>query len=61
LEAPSDDGGPLLDAMGFDPVGIDVLSQHTGLTADTLSAMLLSLELENRVALLPDGRYQRIR
>ena len=29
--------------------------------ADTLSAMLLSLELENRVALLPDGRYQRIR
>lgn len=60
-EAPSSGGDPLLDAMGFDPVGIDVLSQHTGLTADTLSAMLLSLELENRVALLPDGRYQRIR
>lgn len=61
VEARSGDGDPLLDAMGFDPVGIDVLSQHTGLTADTLSAMLLSLELENRVALLPDGRYQRIR
>ncbi|MFZ5456778.1 MAG: DNA-processing protein DprA [Pseudomonadota bacterium] len=61
VETPTGDGSPLLDAMGFDPVGIDVLSQHTGLTADTLSAMLLSLELENRVALLPDGRYQRIR
>jgi DNA processing protein len=61
VETPTRDGSPLLDAMGFDPVGIDVLSQHTGLTADTLSAMLLSLELENRVALLPDGRYQRIR
>lgn len=50
----------LLDAMGFDPIGIDLLSQHTGLTADTLSAMLLSLELESRVALLSDGRFQRI-
>jgi DNA processing protein len=54
-------GAPaLLDAMGFDPVGIDLLAQHTGLTADTLSAMLLSLELESRVAMLPDGRFQRI-
>lgn len=51
----------LLDAMGFDPVGIDLLAQHTGLTADNLSAMLLSLELESRVAMLPDGRFQRIR
>lgn len=51
----------VLDAMGFDPVGIDLLSQHTGLTADTLSAMLLSLELEDRVATLPDGRFQRLK
>ena len=57
----NDDASALLDAMGFDPVGIDLLAQHTGLTADTLSAMLLSLELESRVALLPDGRFQRIR
>jgi DNA processing protein len=57
----SDEASALLDAMGFDPVGVDLLAQHTGLTADTLSAMLLSLELESRVALLPDGRFQRIR
>ncbi|MBP6097450.1 MAG: DNA-processing protein DprA [Methyloversatilis sp.] len=59
--SPEEFGTPaLLDAMGFDPVGIDLLAQHTGLTADTLSAMLLSLELESRVAMLPDGRFQRI-
>lgn len=62
VDAPLDDAQRgLLDAMGFDPAGIDLLVQHTGLTADTLSAMLLSLELENRVAVLPDGRFQRIR
>lgn len=61
-QEPPDAGGALalLDAMGFDPVGIDLLAQHTGLTADTLSAMLLSLELESRVAMLSDGRFQRI-
>jgi DNA processing protein len=55
------EGRALLDTMGFDPVGIDLLAQQTGLTADTLSATLLALELENRVAVLPDGRFQRIR
>ena len=57
----SPDQKNLLEAMGFDPVGVDMLAQHTGLTADTLSAMLLALELESRVAVLPDGRFQRIK
>jgi DNA processing protein len=30
------------------------------LTPDVVSAMLLALELEGRVASLPGGRYQRI-
>jgi DNA processing protein len=30
------------------------------LTADVVSAMLLQLELEGRVASLPGGRYQRM-
>jgi DNA processing protein len=30
------------------------------LTPDIVSAMLLTLELEGRVASLPGGRYQRI-
>ncbi|WP_018412456.1 DNA-processing protein DprA [Methyloversatilis thermotolerans] len=62
VEKASDAGEQrLLDAMGYDPVGIDLLAQQTGLTADTLSATLLALELEKRVAVLPDGRFQRIR
>jgi len=51
---------PLLLNMGFDPVGIDTLIERSGLTSEQLSAMLLLLELENKVATLPGGRYQRI-
>jgi len=51
---------PLLDHMGFDPVGMDALVERSGLTSESLSAMLLVLELEGRVTSLPGGRYQRI-
>jgi DNA processing protein len=50
----------LLDSLGFDPCGIDALSDRSGLTAERLYAMLLQLELEGRVANLPGGRFQRI-
>lgn len=50
----------LLDSLGFDPCGIDTLSDRSGLTAERLYAMLLQLELEGRVANLPGGRFQRI-
>ena len=43
------DADPLLTAMGFDPVSIDTLVQRSGLTADSLYAMLLDMELEGRV------------
>jgi DNA processing protein len=36
------------------------LCQRSGLTPDTVSAMLLELELAGMVAALPGGRYQRI-
>src|SRR5690606_32014880 len=49
---------PLLDLMGFDPITIEVLIERSGLTSENLSAMLLMLELESRVASLPGGRYQ---
>jgi DNA processing protein len=32
----------------------------TNLTSDALSAKLMVLELENKIASLPGGRYQRI-
>ncbi len=50
----------LLDALGYDPQPLDLLSQRTGLTADTLSSMLLLLELRGLVASYPGGRYMRV-
>lgn len=57
---PESDRHPLLDALGFDPVGIDALAARSGLTSDTVCAMLLQLELEGRIACLPGGLYQLI-
>jgi DNA processing protein len=51
---------PLLECMGYDPVSMESLVERSGLTSDNLSAMLLMLELESKVASLPGGRYQRI-
>lgn len=51
---------PLLDALGFDPAGIDKLTARSGLTSDTVCAMLLQLELEGRIASLPGGLFQQI-
>lgn len=51
---------PVLDALGDTPMALDTLVQTTGLTLDTLSAKLLTLELEGRIAQLPGGRYQKI-
>ncbi|MGQ0801665.1 MAG: DNA-processing protein DprA [Pseudomarimonas sp.] len=48
----------LWDALGHDPVAIDALAERTGLTVEDLSAMLLLLELEGRVA-VSHGRYAR--
>ena len=50
----------LLTMMGFDPCGLDELAARTGLTANSLSVMLLHLELDGRIACLPGGRYQQL-
>jgi len=50
----------LLRHMDAEPLSTDVLAARSGLTVEILSAMLLSLELEGRVAILPGGLYQRI-
>ena len=52
---------PLLAALGFDPIDLDTLCQHSGLTPETASAMLLTLELEGVVSRLPGGKFQRVR
>jgi DNA processing protein len=59
LEKPTE-ASPLMDSMGFDPVAVESLIERSGLTSENLSAMLLMLELEGKVASLPGGRYQRL-
>lgn len=49
----------LLDALGHDPISLDMLAARTGWPAATLAAKLLDLELAGRVARLPGGWYQR--
>jgi DNA processing protein len=54
-----DDYVTLLDAMGYDPVCVDELVQHTGLTPQALSSMLLTLELRGIVHPVPGIGYVR--
>ena len=61
VSAPVESGAradPLLEALGFDPVTLDALVARTGIPAATLSARLLELELEGRVARLPGQLFQ---
>lgn len=51
----------LLACLGHDPVDVDTLATRSGLTPQSVSSMLLSLELHGLVAALPGGRYQRSR
>ncbi len=58
-DAPAPDAA-LLAHLGFDAVDIDTLAARCGLTVAQLSAMLLALELDGRISVLPGGLYQRI-
>ena len=49
----------LWQALGHDPTGMDDLLARTGLTAATVSSILLALELEGRVA-AEHGRFSRV-
>lgn len=57
---PLDTPDPLLDAMDYDPVGLDALQARTGLDTPHLQAQLMTLELQGRVARLAGGLFQRI-
>jgi DNA processing protein len=49
----------LLDALGFEPAGVDVLVARSGFKADEVASMLLMLELTGRIEPCPGGRYVR--
>ena len=50
----------LLDALGFDPVGLDALQARSKLDTSELQAQLMGLELDGLVARLPGGLFQRL-
>ena len=50
----------LIQHMGYDAVDLTTLATRAHLTPEAVSAMLLQLELEGKVASLPGGRYQRL-
>jgi DNA processing protein len=61
LEAGMDkDHKILLDALGFDPADFDALVVRTGFKPETVSSMMLILELEGHVQAAPGGRYSRV-
>jgi DNA processing protein len=49
----------LLDALGFEPAGVDTLVARTGFKAEAIASMLLILELDGRVAQQPGGLFCR--
>jgi DNA processing protein len=51
-----------LDCLGVDePTAVDTLVGRTGLTAHSVSSMLLLLEMQGYVSSLPGGLYIRHR
>ncbi len=51
----------LLAAIGDESLGVDLLVDRCGLTANAVSSMLLILELEGYVATVPGGLYCRLK
>ncbi len=58
-EASLDSCDPLLDALGYDPIGLDALQARTGMDTPSLQARLMELEIHGQVARLPGGLFQR--
>ena len=50
----------LLECLGFEPETVDSLVERSGLTPDTVSAMLIRLELHGVVESAPGGRFSRV-
>jgi DNA processing protein len=59
LHSDPEPADPLIDALGHDPVTLDALQARTGWPTSALMSRLMELELQDRVARLPGGLYQR--
>ena len=49
----------LMENLGFEPTPVDAMVERTGLTAEVVSSMLLTLELRGYVSSVSGGRYAR--
>ena len=49
----------LLDALGFEPAGLDSIVVRTGLETGVAASMLLIVELDGRIQQQPGGLYSR--
>lgn len=50
----------LLEKLDFTPVGVDILTQETGLPAKTISVLLVELELAGKIERLPGNKILRL-
>jgi len=55
-----DSADPVLQAMGWEPCGLDQLQARCGWDTAALQAHLLALELDQRIARLSGARFQRL-
>ena len=59
ITGPDTDYEALLATLSYDPASADQLAEHSGLTIDQVSSMLLILELEGKIQVQAGGRYSR--
>ncbi|MFA5487683.1 MAG: DNA-processing protein DprA [Candidimonas sp.] len=57
--APHPDLQTVLDAMGHDPIHVDLILRRTALAVPVLNSRLAQLELDDHIVRLADGRLQR--
>jgi DNA processing protein len=50
----------VLEALGYDPMGLDALQSRTGLDTAKLQVLLMGLELQGVVARMPGALFQRL-
>lgn len=60
VDKTNDKADPILHAMGFAPVHIDVLANNLGMDIGSLNSRLLQMELAGQVEMLVGGMYRRI-
>ena len=57
---PRGDAHAILEALSHEATSLEALQARTGLATDRLQAVLLELELDQQIARLPGGRFQRL-